>query len=128
MEISSLVILLLTLLAIPAAIVLAIILIVRRGFQMKNLAHHGVPSTGKILLIKQMGSPTHTPRNRPWRLRYTYTINGQTFENGISPSEAERQLPVGGPIDIVYLPSDPKISATRAMVNHSRAALKLPPL
>ncbi|HVJ45773.1 MAG TPA: DUF3592 domain-containing protein [Luteolibacter sp.] len=116
------------LLAIPVIIGIAIFFIVRRGMQMKNLAHHGVPATGKILLIKQLAGANRSPQSRSWRLRYSYTVEGRTFENGINPGAEERQLEVGGPIEIVYLPTDPKISATLGMVNLSRQALKLPPL
>jgi len=117
------------LLAIPAAIIFAVVLIVRRGLQMKNLAHQGVPVTGKILLVTRLGSVNHSKQTRHWRLRYSFTLpDGRTFENGITPSEEERLMQVGGPIALVYLPTDPRVSGTRRMVNLSRQALKLPPL
>lgn len=117
-----------TLILILLFIGVAIFLIVRRGLQMKNLAHHGVRTTGKILLIKKLTGGIDSPRSRGWRLRYTFTVAGRTFENGINPSTEERQLPVGAPIEIVYLPTDPAVSGTLGMVNLSRQALKLPPL
>lgn len=128
MEIFTLISFAVCLFAIPVIIGVAIFLIIRRGMQMKNLAHHGVPTTGKILLIKQLASANRSPQSRSWRLRYSYTVEGRTFENGINPGTEERQLAVGGPIEIVYLPTDPSVSATRNMVNLSRQALKLPPL
>ncbi len=127
MDTINLILFFITILSIPLIVGAFLFFIIRRGFQMKNLAHHGVRTTGKILLIKKLGG-TGSPQTRNWRLRYSYTVAGRTFENGINPTTEERQLPVNGPIEIVYLPTNPGVSATLGMVNISRKTLKLPPL
>lgn len=129
MDVSGLLTLIIVLLAIPAVVAFAVFMVIRRGLQMKKLAHLGIPITGKVLLVKQLASTHHSRQTRHWRLRYAFTLpDGRTFENGVNPSTEERQLQAGSPIDLVYLPADPQISATRGMVNLSRKALKLPPL
>lgn len=129
MDLSILIPLVIGILAVPLILGAAIFFIVRRGLQLKNLAHLGVPITGKILLITKLGSAHRSPQSRNWRLRYSFTLpDGRTFENGINPSKEERELKVGGPIEIIYLPTNPAVSATKGMVNLSRRALKLPPL
>lgn len=127
MNYSALFSLLLGFIAVLGFIGVFLFLIIRRGLQMKQLAHHGIPITGKILKIVRLGSVNHSRQSRNWRLRYTFTLaDGRTYENGITPNEEERHLPVGGPIDLIYLPEKPEISATARMVKHAKGALKLP--
>ncbi len=114
---------------IVAAIVLAIIaVIVRRGLQMKQLAHHGVPGQAEIVLKhRRRTSPGHQTAGY---LKYRFDAPlGQTLTNRIAVSEEIfARYEVGDPIEIVYLPDKPGVNGAKYMVNLSRKALKLPPL
>ncbi len=112
---------------IPVAIIgLIVAFIVRRGFQMKALAHEGVAIEGKVIKkFRQTGSGTTAPY-----LRYEYmTPTGERYENKIAvDEEVWRNHEVGDAIELVYTPKQPSVSAAKYMVNLSRQALKLPPL
>ncbi len=112
---------------IPIVIIGLIVgFIVRRGFQMKALAHEGVAIEGKVIKkFRQPGSGTTAPY-----LRYEYTTpTGERYENKIAVSEEVWQShEEGDPIELVYTPNRPSVSAAKYMVNLSRQALKLPPL
>ena len=112
---------------IPIAIIgLIAAFIVRRGFQMKALAHEGVAIEGTIIKkFRQPGSGTTAPY-----LRYKYTTpTGERYENKIAVDEDVWQgHEVGDAIELVYTPKRPSVSAAKYMVNLSRQALKLPPL
>ncbi len=114
-------------LLIPIAIIgLIVFFIVRRGFQMKALAHEGVAIEGKVIKkFRQPGSGTNAPY-----LRYEYTTpTGDRHENKIAVTEEVWQShEVGDAIELVYTPKQPSVSAAKYMVNLSREALKLPPL
>ncbi len=114
---------------IGVVILLAIIaLMVRRGFQMKALAHDGVPGQAEIVLKhRRRTSPGHQTAGY---LKYQFDAPlGRTITNRIAVSEEVfSRYEVGDPIDIVYLPDKPDINGAKYMVNLSRKALKLPPL
>jgi hypothetical protein len=112
---------------VGALIIGAIIFfVVKRGFQMKNLCHKGVPVEGKVIKkFRQQGKGMSSPC-----LRYEFhSAGGQRIENKITVAEeiwdAHEE---GSPIDIVYLEDKPAVNAAKHMVNLSREALKLPPL
>ena len=103
-----------------------VIYTVRRAFQMKALAHGGVVIEGRV--IKKFRQTGSTPRH-PY-LRYDYiTPTGQRYEHKIAVSEEVWETyEVGDPIEIVYVPNRPSVSAAKYMVNLSRQALKMSPL
>lgn len=100
---------------------------VSRALQMKALCHEGVLGTGTI--TKSVEDFTGSGLSRNY-LRYEFTTpEGRKYTYRIAVGHAERErYPVGSPIDVIYLPEKPRISATREMVNQARGALKLPPL
>ena len=112
-------------LAIVAAVIL---MIVRRGFQMKNLAHDGVVASGTVIKKFRRGNSTN-PQSHAY-LRYRFeTPGGDSFERSIAVSEEiYEQHEEGGSIDVVYVLGNPKVNGAKYMVNLSREALKLPPL
>jgi len=114
---------------IPVAIILGVIfMIVRRGLQMKNLAHHGV--VGQARVEKKFSRQSGSGGMSATYLRYEFHgPDGQLYSNKISVSlEIYEQYEENDSIDIVYLEDKPGVNAARYMVNLSREALKLPPL
>jgi len=107
---------------IPAAIVAAmIVLVVRRGLEMKQLLADGVPTTAlvrKKILQRTRGKHAHKRR----RIRYAYRdAEGRTHEYVSNMSIAQwSALEEGGPIDVVYSRSRPHISAPRFLVDAAR--------
>lgn len=114
---------------IGLAILLAIgAVIVRRGLQMKALAHGGVPGEAEIVQKhRRRTSPGHQTAGY---LKYQFdTAQGHTLSNRVAVSEEIfSKYQVGDPIDIIYLADKPGVNAAKYMVNLSRKALKLPPL
>jgi hypothetical protein len=92
-----------------------------RGLQLKRLAHEGVATTGHVLKIwSHMGAS----RVRVYRLRYRFdAADGGSFEGSvmITPRDKER-LREGAPVEVIYLPSNPKISALKSLVDQARQA------
>ena len=114
--------------SIGVLIVLAIVaVIVFRGWQMTRLTHHGVAAEGTV--IKKGRSQSGQGISQAW-LRYEYLgPDGQRYEYRIHTSEEFWDAhEVGDTIEIVYVSSKPSVSGAKYMVNHSREALKLPPL
>jgi hypothetical protein len=92
-----------------------------RGLHLKRLAHEGVATTGRVLKI---WSHTGASRVRIHRLRYQFdAADGRSFEGSvmITPRDKER-LSEGAPVDVIYLPGDPKISALKSLVDQARQA------
>ncbi len=114
---------------IGAAIIAAVIfIIVRRGFQMKDLAHNGVVAQGTVIKKFRRGSGSR-PQAHAY-LRYEFLApTGKRLERSIAVGEEVfEQYEVGSKIDIVYVRNKPEVNAAKYMVNLSREALKLPPL
>lgn len=112
-----------------AAIVLAFIAVmVRRGLQMKSLAHHGV--LGKAEVVQKFRRRSRAGHQAAGFLKYRFeTPGGLEFTNRIAVSEqVYNEYSEGQSIDVVYLPDKPSVNGARYMVNLSRKALKLPPL
>jgi len=105
-----------------------IALLVRRGLQMKALAHDGVP--GQAAVVEKHRRRTSAGHQTAGYLKYQFdTPQGHTLTNRIAVSEEVfSKFQEGDPIAIVYLEDHPKINGARYMVNLSRKALKLPPL
>jgi hypothetical protein len=114
---------------IGAAIIAAIILIiVHRGLQMKNLAHHGIVALGRI--TKKSRRRTPQKGNSSAYLKYEFfTRAGIRFERSIAVGEEiYDSFDENDTIDVVYLRGKPEVNGAKYMVNLSREALRLPPL
>lgn len=114
---------------IGLAIIAAIgFVVVRRGFQMKDLANKGVVAQGKV--IRKFKRTSTGGRASHAYLRYEFfTPDGQRFERSIAVGEEVfKAHEEGGAIDVVYVPEKPTVNGAKYMVNLSREALKLPPL
>ena len=114
---------------IGVAILLAMIaLLVRRGLQMKALAHKGV--LGQAEVVQKYRRRTSAGHQTAGYLKYQFdTPQGRTLTNRIAVSEEVfSKYQVGDTIDIVYLEDQPKVNGADYMVNFSRKALKLPPV
>lgn len=105
-----------------------IFMIVRRGFQMKDLAHKGVVAQGTVIKKFRRGSASR-PQSHAY-LRYEFLApTGKRLERSIAVGEEIfDQYEVGSKIDIVYVKDKPEVNGAKYMVNLSREALKLPPL
>jgi hypothetical protein len=95
---------------------------VRRGLQMRSLAASGVAVKGKVVKKWRNTKSTDTSSQR---LRYQFEIgDGQTYAHAIVISiEEDQKYQIGDEVDIIYLPSNPKISALASMVALAQEAL-----
>ena len=93
-----------------------VVVVVRRGLQMKKLVEHGVPVTGKVTDRKSRS--TSTGGSATHHLRYEFTApDGRTYAHRITVTGDEYQsFRDGDEIDLVYLPDNPKVSAQASMV------------
>lgn len=97
--------------------------VVRRGFQMRDLVQHGLPVTGTVVSKVAFRGKS---RVRSHHLRYTSSApDGHEYSHRIAISSAENEkYQEGDPIELMYLPNNPKVSATAQMVQMSRRALE----
>ncbi len=105
------------------------LLVGRRAFEMKDLAHKGLAVRGRVTgKFRQRGASANMPSSPC--LRYEYQgLDGNRYEYKSLVTESEWEAhEEGGPIEIVILPGKPSVSAPKYLVNLSREALKLPPL
>lgn len=107
--------------AIPAAI---IYFIVRRGFQMRDLCNEGVKTTGSVT-NKRYVRVQSGDRRKVEKLSYQYTDSaGQTHSHTSVVSQAVYdQYEDGQPIQIVYSSKNPQVSAPLYLVEQCRQAL-----
>lgn len=96
--------------------------VVRRGYQMKDLVERGRPVTGEVVnKVKFRGSSS--VRNRYLRYRFR-AGDGKYYSHKIAVGAGDyNALEPGDPIDLVYLPDRPAVSATAQMVETVRAAM-----
>lgn len=110
---------------VPVAIVIGlIVVVVRRGYQMKQLVEDGVDATGTV--TAKIEHPTASGSKRSSRrIAYEYQdAAGQTHRHvSLITSDFWNAHAEGGPIDIVYSRSRPHVSAPRHLVELSRQAL-----
>lgn len=112
-------------LLIPVLIVAGlVVVVVRRGFQMKQLCADGVEATGTVVARLQYHTAKGSVRNNRW-IKYEYQdAAGQTHgHKSLVTSDFWTTHQEGGPIAIVYSRSRPDISAPRHLVELSRQAL-----
>lgn len=112
------------LLAVVAIVVGLVVLVVRRGLQLKQLVADGVNATGTVTQKIEHPTARGTRRNDR-RIAYEYRDAAGRTHRHISLVSSEFWLAhtEGGPIDIVYSRSRPEISAPRFLVEQGRAAL-----
>ena len=112
----------------PAIIIAIIFVIVRRGFQMKDLAHKEVVAEATV--IKKFRRSGTSGGQGSGYLRYEFLApNGKRLERSITVSEEiYSSHEEGSKIDVVYVEGKPQVNGAKYMVNLSREALKLPPL
>jgi hypothetical protein len=97
--------------------------VVRRGYQMKDLVERGKPITGEVVnKVKFRGRSRMGSRYLRYRFR---AGDGQYYSHKIAvgSDEFERYEP-GQPIELVYLPDKPKVSAAATMVELAREATR----
>jgi hypothetical protein len=113
---------------VAVIVLLMIVVFVRRGLQMKELAHNGVVGQAKV--IQKQRRHSNKSRQSTAYLKYQFDApNGLSHTNRIAVTdEIFSRYEEGDSIDIVYLENKPGVSGARYMVNLSRQALKLPPL
>jgi hypothetical protein len=99
-----------------------IVLVVRRGLQMKVLANDGVETTGTVVRKLSFGGASRTSARR---VRYEYVDQfGRTHSHRSTvPDDVYRSCEEGGPFPVVYSQSRPHVSAPKYLVEQSRAAL-----
>lgn len=114
--------------AIVLAMIAMIVVSVRRGLQMKELAHNGVVVQGNV--VEKQRRKTAAGHQTAAFLKYQFdTAQGFSHSNRIAVTEEMySEYQEGDSIDIVYLEDKPGVNAARYMVNLSRKALKLPPI
>ncbi len=109
----------------PLAIVAGLVLVVvRRGLQMKLLVGEGVPATGRVV-----AKLTHLHPGRRLsptrRIKYAYADDQGRSHEHISTVTAAffNRHAEGGPIAIRYARNKPSVSAPEELVEQSRVAL-----
>jgi len=97
--------------------------VVRRGYQMRDLVQRGIPVTGEVVnKVKFHGSSGIRSRYLRYRFR---AADGNQYSHKINISSSENEkYQEGRPIELVYLPDNPKVSATAAMVEMVRDAMQ----
>ena len=96
--------------------------LVRRDYQMRDLVAQGVPVTGKV--IRQLRfTGTRGQRNRYLRYEFSVGAGRYTHKIAVTVDESERYQD-GDAIQLIYLPSNPKVSARVEMVEQCRQALQ----
>lgn len=99
-------------------VVTIILVVLRRGLQMKDLVHSGTPATAKIIRKRVYKLNTY--------LLYEFkTLTGKRFRrSSLVSQEAFDSVQEGSDFEIVYLIKNPKVSGPKYLVEQSREALK----
>ncbi len=97
----------------------AVYAIIRRGFEMRRLATEGVETTGTVIRKAGFGP-------RRYQIKYAYhDASGKEYHHASLVSrELYHSLEVGSPVQVVYLPSRPSVSALLSDVELARRALE----
>ncbi|MDN3638755.1 hypothetical protein QWY82_08045 [Simiduia curdlanivorans] len=111
------------LLGMGLILIAMVVLVIRRGLQMRRLVDHGVPATA--IANKVIGHTGATGMRRSF-LRYSFEDSaGKPYQNKVMISPAERDaIYEGASVAIIYLPDNPKISALAQSVESARNALE----
>ena len=114
-------------LLVPVALVAGlIILVVRRGLQMRLLAMDGVETTGQVVAKLRHIHARRKGSQRPsLRIHYAYrdAAGGEHEHRSLVTDSFWNEHVESGPIAIVYSKSRPHISAPKHLVELSREAL-----
>ena len=114
-------------LLVPAALVAGlVVVVVRRGLQMRLLVRDGVETAGQVAAKLRHRHPRRKGAQRPsLQIRYAYrdAAGGEHEHRSLVTDSFWNEHEEGGPIAIVYSKSQPHISAPRHLVEQSRAAL-----
>ncbi len=111
-------------LLVPVLILVGIVaIVVRRGFQMKQLIEDGIEVQAQVVDKQLQRNPS--ARGRKIFIRYRYRDRrGDEHEHRALVSWAEyEKATVGGAYPVLYSASQPRISAPKSLVEASRAAL-----
>jgi hypothetical protein len=94
-----------------------------RGWQMRQLATHGVETHASIIRKVRFRGKSGVPS---YRIRYAFTASdGRSCEGTVALTETEAEMyRDGGTIAITYLPANPRNSATSATVALAQLALQ----
>ena len=111
------------LLGLGVAAAAMLIVAVWRGLAMKRLANEGTSVTGRVLKV---WGHTGASRVKTHRLRYGFdAADGRRYERSVMVAPSEREpLSEGSPVEVVYLPDNPKVSALGSVVGQARQALQ----
>lgn len=114
-----------TFIVVPVLILgVMMVVVVRRGLQMKLLVQDGVDTMGMVKAkLKHSG---HKNASRSHRIRYAYLDGNGKAQEHVSMVTADfwRAHEEGGPIDLVYSASRPGISSPKHLVDQCREALE----
>ena len=112
---------------VPVALVAGlIVMVVRRGLQMRQLVTDGVETTGRVVAKLRHRHPRRKGAQRPTlRIHYAYrdAAGGAHEHRSLVTDSFWNEHEEGGPIAIVYSKSQPQVSAPRHLVEQSREAL-----
>lgn len=98
--------------------------VIRRGYQMKSLAERGLPVTGEVVKKLRFRGSSTRGNNRFMRYRFR-AGDGQYYSHKIAIGiDDYNKLEPGDPIELVYLPDDPKVSARIEMVEMVRETME----
>jgi hypothetical protein len=104
-------------------IIAMVVLVVRRGLQLRKLVSDGVATTATA---KKLIGHTGATGMRRSSLRYHFQDRrGKSYQHTVMISPSEREtIQEGDSVNIIYLPDNPKISALAQTVESARKALK----
>ncbi len=100
-----------------------VLLLVKRGLEMKGLCENGVEVTGRVVAKRSVRNSTSSSRRQKLVYRYTDST-GKTHEHASAvPEEVYREYDEGGEIPVVYSAQKPSVSAPKYLVDQTRTAL-----
>lgn len=112
-----------TIIVVLVLLVAAAAIVVRRGLQMRRLVESGVTTRARVVKKTRFRSSSSVSSIR---LKYSFVAgDAKRSERTIAMSEGESEAyDEGAEIEVVYLPTRPRVSATSAMVDLVRQGLR----
>lgn len=110
-------------LAFPLLLIVAmVIVVIRRGFQVKQLAEDGIDTTATVIRkVKFRGS--RSPRRYALRYRYFDQFGRSHEHRSMVTKDFHDGHEEGGHISVVYSESKPHISAPKDLVEQVKAGM-----